>query len=251
MASMPTFRLGLPHGAADPTLGWASQDSKAVFSPKRIWPWGFRFCSTFSRAPQAEDVQGMCARLHGYCLLSCLNFKELVCHHPNTLSYPVTALLAEENRTYLGNTLQQRPTNNSPNQGIIQISPECNSIPACLIDPKWNKSMSLIKLTPETNTSTVVSILSCHLAQVLHDKLCSSQLHTSSKQGVLLPKWEQKARVYFKQAIRMNRVWNTLSCPQVKHYLLVFWLTEVNSASFPPCPGNTAATATSINWGPT
>lgn len=64
-------------------------------------------------------------------------------------------------------------------------------------------------------TATVVTITSwCHLAQLLRDKLGSSQLHTSSKQHVLLPNREQKARVYFKQAIKTNTiVWNTLSCP--------------------------------------
>lgn len=74
ISSLPTrlnvinanIQAGHPHGPANPTLGCASQDSKAVLSPKRIWPWGFRFCSTFSSAPWAEDVQGMWARLHGY-----------------------------------------------------------------------------------------------------------------------------------------------------------------------------------------
>lgn len=123
--------------------------------------------------------------------------------------------------------------NNSPEKGSSKCPRNATpSVPAWLSPNETNPCQwSRLHKGKRKHIATVVTIISwCHLAQLLHDKLCSSQLQTSSKQHVLLPNREQKARVYFKRAIKINTiVWNTLSCPQAKYYLFVFWLAKVNS----------------------
>lgn len=149
-----------PYGPANPTLVSASQDCKAALGAlQRIWP---RVQARFAPHSPVLCKLGTCrgweqgSTVTG--LLSCPNFKELVCHHTNTLSYPRqphrNALLTEDKRTHLGNTLEQRlrrvasrSKQQQPRKGIQYMSTECNSISACLIEPKGNKSMPVITLT--------------------------------------------------------------------------------------------------------
>lgn len=224
MSSMPTFRLVTPMDQLTPHWDVQAKILKQCSLPREFGPEVLGFAP---RSPVLHELR-MCrgceqgSTVIG--LLSCLNFKELVCHHPNTLSYPVTALLAAKDLPG-ENTARETEwlpghNNNSPNQGITQISPECNSIPACLPDPKGHKSMPLITLTPRQTQAH------CHSG---HHPFMVSPCSTPAWQTLPFTAadkfqttcFEQKARVYFKQATKTNIiVWNTLSCPQVKHCLL-------------------------------
>lgn len=232
ISSLPTrlnvinanIQAGHPHGPANPTLGCASQDSKAVLSPKRIWPWGFRFCSTFSSAPWAEDVQGMWARLHGYWPSVMPEFQRAGVPPPKHLELPSDSPAGCKGLTWGKHCKRDRVASRSQQQ---QPQPRDHvNIPRmqfhpCL--PAWPQRTQIHApdhAYTEANTST--------LPQWPHPFMvspCSTPawqtLPFTAADKFQTTCFEQKARVYFKQATKTNIiVWNTLSCPQVKHCLL-------------------------------